>query len=376
VEGWLDLPVAVGAALLCAVCAGAVLRERRRPPRAGLCARSVSRGDSWLLDALRDLIGATRESPFAVCLSLERALKTRLPELAAVALFERSDDRLRCVYTSGERAERLEAVTFGLDQENLVVHAVRLRYRALAQPPQRGLDPSHRVSLAIPLVAAAEAEGAVLLVFAELPESGAIEEAVAVVDRAAPLYLLAREREGDRASAMLDGLTGLLTPAAFRMLLRREIERARSVRSRRLALLFVDTDHFKDFNDTHGHAAGDALLRRLAALLQECAESGDIVARNGGDEFCLVFVDAEKTQAVERAVRLGAEIAQRATLELQEAEHAQIVITASIGVAAFPADGASAQALLERADAAMYFSKHRGRNRVSYYDLQGELAEA
>ena len=65
------------------------------------------------------------------------------------------------------------------------------------------------------------------------------------------------------------------------------IERAPSAPGRRLALLFVDTDHFKEFNDTHGHSAGDVLLRRLAALLQESAAPGDIVARNGGDDACL-----------------------------------------------------------------------------------------
>lgn len=372
-SGWLDLPVAGGAALLSALSASVLFRRRGASQREAAIVGGASRRETELLQTLHELIVASRDSPLAVRRELDRALRARLATLCGTALFERCEDRLVCIFTSGERCARLADLSLTLDDGNLVAHAVRLRHRTLAIAPQRGLDPSHRVSLAIPMVSGDHVQAVLLLVAPEGFEPGGIEAAVELVEQAAPLYLLACEREADRSRAMLDGLTGLLTPAAFRMLLRREIERAAGMPGRRLALLFVDTDHFKEFNDSHGHGAGDVLLRRVAALLQESAGPGDIVARNGGDEFCVVFVEAEKTQAVERAVALGRAIAGRATLGLCEPRWSTAAITASIGVAAFPSDARSAEELLERADAAMYHSKRAGRDRVSYYDVSGAL---
>jgi diguanylate cyclase (GGDEF)-like protein len=143
----------------------------------------------------------------------------------------------------------------------------------------------------------------------------------------------------------------------------RIVARASVARTARFALLFVDTDRFKEWNDTHGHAAGDALLREIAALLRRFARSqDDLIARNGGDEFCLVFWETEKADAIERAEAVRAGFA---------ALH--VPVTASIGVAAYPPDGSDAAELLERADAAMYFSKRSGRDAVAYIGVDGNL---
>jgi diguanylate cyclase (GGDEF)-like protein len=144
----------------------------------------------------------------------------------------------------------------------------------------------------------------------------------------------------------------------------------------RLALLFVDIDRFKAWNDTFGHASGDALLRAIAAQLRTAArDADDLVARNGGDEFCLAFPAMDKAVAIDRAAALCAAIAgaDRHALRPPGAS-AAVAISASIGVAAYPADAGDANALLEAADAAMYASKRAGRDRVSYRTVAGAFA--
>jgi diguanylate cyclase (GGDEF)-like protein len=163
-------------------------------------------------------------------------------------------------------------------------------------------------------------------------------------------------------------LTGLLTPRAFRQRLVALIDRARFAPTTRIALLFVDTDRFKHWNDAYGHGAGDALLRELARLLRgTITYEADLVARNGGDEFCIVFTETDKATAIERAELVRAHIAALDCRPLRpDGTTTTVRITASIGVAAFPADAAHATELLERADAAMYHAKESGRDGVAY----------
>ncbi len=115
-------------------------------------------------------------------------------------------------------------------------------------------------------------------------------------------------------------------------------------------------------------------MRALANVLRTAACGDDLVARNGGDEFCLVFAETEKSRAVERAEEL------RRAIEALDLAHvrpagavADVAITASIGVAAYPADAASPSELLEHADEAMYHSKRGGRNAVSFFGAGGTL---
>jgi diguanylate cyclase (GGDEF)-like protein len=133
---------------------------------------------------------------------------------------------------------------------------------------------------------------------------------------------------------------------------------------------------FKSWNDNYGHASGDALLRELAVLLRAAAtDPGDIVARNGGDEFCVVFADTEKSSAIVRAERLRASIADAdfRGLHAPISSGEEVRISASIGVACFPVDAQSPEALLEKADEAMYHSKKTGRNGVSFFGVDAAL---
>src|SRR5450631_1604007 len=136
---------------------------------------------------------------------------------------------------------------------------------------------------------------------------------------------------------------------------------------------------FKSWNDNFGHASGDALLRELAVLLRASAtDPADIVARNGGDEFCVVFADTEKSRAIERAERLRSSIAGADFRGLHGpvSSGEEVRISASIGVACFPIDAQSPEALLEKADEAMYHSKKTGRNGVSFFGVDTILVRS
>jgi diguanylate cyclase (GGDEF)-like protein len=128
-----------------------------------------------------------------------------------------------------------------------------------------------------------------------------------------------------------------------------------------LGLIMIDIDHFKNFNDTHGHAAGDALLRELGRLLQSHIRGGDVACRYGGEEFLLIMPDASLEAAHQRAVLLQQEAKK---LRVQDAGQSLDGITLSLGVAIYPEHGRSIDSVLRAADAALYRAKQEGRDRV------------
>ncbi|HRE13135.1 MAG TPA: EAL domain-containing protein [Usitatibacteraceae bacterium] len=134
-------------------------------------------------------------------------------------------------------------------------------------------------------------------------------------------------------------------------------------RSAKVGILFIDLDNFKTVNDSLGHAAGDALLRVVAARIQDALRSVDVVSRLGGDEFLVVLPDLESEQASAHvAEKLLAAIAEPVDLEGQD-----LAVSPSIGIAVFPRDGTSADTLIKNADAAMYLAKDRGRSNFQFF---------
>jgi diguanylate cyclase (GGDEF)-like protein len=190
---------------------------------------------------------------------------------------------------------------------------------------------------------------------------------------------LARALFADRVrrEATHDQLTGLLSPTGFRKRLREEVDARRADTrvgaTRDVALFFIDTDYFKVWNDTYGHAAGDQLLRRLAAMFSQTASlAHGFAGRNGGDEFCIALLDRRKDASIAVAKDLCTRIADSDFRSLAGREDPQGVhITVSIGVAHFPMDVASddrqvTERLLEAADQQMYEAKRAGRNQVAF----------
>jgi diguanylate cyclase (GGDEF)-like protein len=161
--------------------------------------------------------------------------------------------------------------------------------------------------------------------------------------------------------ATTDGLTGLRNHRFFRTTLDFEIKRgARTVHQ--LCLLMLDVDHFKSFNDTHGHPAGDEVLRKVGRLLAANLRGTDLVARYGGEEFAVILLDTAADEGLRTAEKLS-ELFRR---EPFEGEHTQPSgkLTVSIGLAAFPEDAATPERLIRNADLALYEAKRRGRNTV------------
>lgn len=126
-----------------------------------------------------------------------------------------------------------------------------------------------------------------------------------------------------------------------------------------LALLFIDIDHFKSVNDTHGHQKGDAVLLAIATDVKTIVGSKGQGYRYGGDEFCVVLPNHDSNEAMAVAERIRAEIAAKPQVELH--------CTLSIGVAVAPSDGRDQQGLLAAADKAVYNAKRDGRNRVNRF---------
>ena len=164
-----------------------------------------------------------------------------------------------------------------------------------------------------------------------------------------------------RTQSIRDPLTGLFNRRYLEVSFERELLRA-TRRTLPLSVLMLDLDHFKRFNDSHGHEAGDALLAQFAEVLKRLTRSEDFACRYGGEEFTIVLHEADEDAARERAEQIRA-----ATAEMSVSHrHMQLEhVTVSIGYAVFPRDGTTVENLLRRADAALYAAKRSGRNRVA-----------
>jgi two-component system cell cycle response regulator len=159
--------------------------------------------------------------------------------------------------------------------------------------------------------------------------------------------------------SVFDRLTGLPNRRYIEGRLDQAMAAAR--RSRRpLVLALADLDYFKQINDRHGHAAGDAVLRQAASTLSRSFRRSDVIARYGGEEFVILFPETQPAAAVERLEQLRADVA----LQPIHVSGAAVPLTLSVGLAVFPADGETPADLLTRADQRLYSAKRAGRNRV------------
>jgi diguanylate cyclase (GGDEF)-like protein len=154
-----------------------------------------------------------------------------------------------------------------------------------------------------------------------------------------------------------DGLTELPNRRQLMETIEREIRRAQRT-ERPFTLLMIDVDQFKDYNDTFGHLAGDEVLKRLAGVLIGAVRTTDYTGRFGGEEFTVLLPETPLEGAVEVAERICARMAE------QEFGQERPNVTVSIGMGECPTDGASVDTIIECADAALYFAKETGRNRV------------
>lgn len=160
--------------------------------------------------------------------------------------------------------------------------------------------------------------------------------------------------------SITDEMTKLFNNRYFKYTLEREIQRCSRIESK-FALVLIDVDHFKKFNDTYGHQTGDLVLKRVAQSIKKSCRTTDVAARYGGEEFAVILIDTDKTGAVGVAERIRTEIE---STQIITKEHGTLNVTASLGVSIFPEHGSNDMDLIEAADIALYQAKNRGRNRT------------
>jgi len=176
--------------------------------------------------------------------------------------------------------------------------------------------------------------------------------------------------------AITDQLTGVYNHAHFFKQLAREIARSRRYRSGSVTVVMIDVDHFKRFNDSYGHRAGDRALQRTAKLFKRCSRPMDVVARRGatneaarggivsrcgGDEFTIILPETDAAGGLAWAQRLQEKIKK---LKIPVGKGRKALVALSAGIATFPQHAHEAELLVRAADRALYRAKHLGRNRV------------
>jgi diguanylate cyclase (GGDEF)-like protein/PAS domain S-box-containing protein len=248
--------------------------------------------------------------------------------------------------------------------------ALRLGREHLVDDPTSGLlcrhasNPLPDAYLCMPLMAQGEAIG-ILHLQRTAPGNGNLLPATAslaatVAEGVALALANLKLRETLRSQAIRDDLTALFNRRYMEETLERELHRVTRL-GLPLSLAMLDLDHFKQYNDTFGHHAGDELLRSLGRLFRSQTREDDIACRYGGEEFLIIMPGASLEVTLERSEHL-----RQCVKQLHELRPSQFLhpITISIGLAIFPDNGSSGSALIQAADAALYRAKKEGRDRV------------
>jgi diguanylate cyclase (GGDEF)-like protein/PAS domain S-box-containing protein len=328
--------------------------------------------ESSLLSQLSDLLQAcpTAEESYGV---IAKFFQQLLPSQgAALYLYRASRDKLEAVATAGPFAAGQPVQLFAPE----ACWAMRLGHTHSVAGPDAGLLCAHVAEappggyLCVPIMARGDAlgmlhlrltaEGAAAPDSAERPQADWLRLAETVGERLALALANVNLREALSHQAVRDPLTGLFNRRYLHETLEREISRAaRSEHS--VAVIFLDIDHFKRFNDTHGHDAGDVLLRAVGQLLKNNLRVEDIACRYGGEEFLLIMPDTTLESARERADSLRLAVA---GLRVKHYEATLEAVSISVGVAAFPIHGTTGERVIRAADKALYQAKANGRDNV------------
>ncbi len=264
--------------------------------------------------------------------------------------------------------QRFDAKPHPKDDEAILqlANEAAQRRAAFTLTPERRMQSHYRSAIAAPIMVAGHPYGALCFASPGKDIAPFEETDLDVVSLMSALIGSAIERRRSRANlrtlAYYDSLTSLPNRVFFQDRLRDALENAQS-EVRRVAVLFLDLDRFKDVNDTLGHALGDRLLQLVAARLVEHLGDRGTVARLGGDEFALLLPNCDSLEDI----RAEAETVLAVIDEPYQIDEYEQFITASIGIAVYPDDGKDDQVLIKNADIAMYRAKDLGRSSYQVY---------
>jgi diguanylate cyclase (GGDEF)-like protein len=325
--------------------------------------------ESRLLIAARDEVALCLDVPQAELVTV-RYLEQLLPGTGGnVSMINNSRQALESVATWGGA----EAVTFDGFQPDAccAVRSGRLRWR---RPERSEVHCTHFAGKApdryvcLPMTAHGETLGVVTVECPTAEVAAQAEQRESTLSSLGEMAAMAiaslNLRQKLESQSIRDGLTGLFNRTFMEIALERELSRA-ARQGKQVAVMMLDIDHFKQFNDSFGHEAGDIVLREVAETMRLGVRGEDIVCRYGGEEFIVIMPEIATRAANERA-----ELLRRMVSDLALRYHGQPLrqVTISIGIAMYPDNSDHADELLRSADHAMYAAKHKGRNRVIVAD--------
>jgi diguanylate cyclase (GGDEF)-like protein len=294
-------------------------------------------------------------------------------DLAAVTVVEEEDGRrvhrvARVRRGEGAGRDGLEGLEIPEDRgvaASVLRHGFALPARGLDAAKQQLFGPGTRLKglaslKVVPLRAAGKVLGTLAMGARREGAFGddVVRQLEVVAMQAAQSIARARLFDETERLATTDGLTGLVNHRTFQVRLDDQLAQARRY-GKKLALILCDIDHFKAVNDTHGHPAGDLVLKAVARTLQREARATDVVARYGGEEFAVVMPETDGAGAVVIAER----IRERVKALAVDTGRGPLRVTLSLGIAAVPDDAEGKADLVARADACLYRAKRTGRDR-------------
>jgi diguanylate cyclase (GGDEF)-like protein len=313
---------------------------------------------------LRQILDASRE--FSESLNLAYVVGAVRASTAAVGGYERvivwlMDDERKELIDADERATSGSTpIEVGKGLAGRAAKSGRMTFENEAGQVRFGDSATSPIrAIAIPLIVGARVVGALEArhVEARVATTQTVEILEMLATHAATAIESARLHEVIEERSQVDPLTKLFNRRRLEEDLDAECKRCLRY-ERPLAFVMLDVDNFKAFNDSHGHPQADTALQDLAEVMLSCVRTTDTAYRYGGEEFCIVLRETSGDDAVHFAERM------RKRIEQRFASGAAAGITASFGVAEFSASSPMPRSLVEAADAAMYDSKHSGRNRV------------
>ena len=301
-----------------------------------------------------------------------------------IRLLDEASRELVCIYSRDLNAEQMGQFRMSIDEGvsgwvvrhneaqlvNDMVHDPRI-----VQIPNTEED-EPQASIIVPLNVLGKVTGVLCLdrLDGRTFEQRELDPAILFANLAAIAIQNARTYEEMERQAISDGLTGIHNYRHFHESLQAEVSRAGRY-DEHFCLLMMDLDHFKLVNDTIGHQKGDDVLRAVAGVLRSCSRESDYLARYGGEEFTMILPLTTLEEAKTLAERI------RASVAMLDPGHADLRVTMSIGVSAYPESATDSDGVLGAADAALLRAKAAGRNRVCLYtdtdataEIEGDLA--